>query len=178
MGTMFELEAFANKAKTPRWFIRAKWQVGWKRDFVLDQEQAEALIAALKPGADRQTLVWLRDTLVEKGHWGVPEVKVEKTKTPDAPLIKPPPAVVPGNTGPRKVETARLSEPKKKKAKTEPKKKTEPKEPGLADMFALLSGMNATVQNLAGDVKSLSGRMDAVEEAATEPASAGASPDF
>ena len=169
MGTMFELEAFANKAKTPRWFIRAKWQVGWKRDFVLDQEQAEALIAALKPGADRQTLVWLRDTLVEKGHWGVPAVKVEKTETPDAPLIKPPPSVVPGNTGPRKMETARMSEPKKKKAKTEPKKKSEPKsEVSMTDLLAVLQNMNATVQNL-------SGRMDAMEDAATAPVGG---PDF
>ncbi len=163
MGTMFELEAFATKSRTPRWFIRATWAVGWNRDFVLDLDQANALIAALKPGAERQTLMWLRDTLVEKGHWGV-EVKVEKTETPDAPLIKPPPAVVPGNTGPRKMEKARMSEPKKKKA--EPKKKTKPKsdEPSLADVMMLLQTMSS--------------RLDAVEEAATEPASAGAGPDF
>lgn len=172
-----EVTAFKMKNKD-RYLVKCKWAVGFinrSREFVMDQDQTEWLITNLRPGEERRLLTHYRDELVRIGAWGV-EVEA-KAETKPTPLIAPPPSVVPGNTGPRKMETARMSEPKPK-SKPKGKKKTEPKEPGLADMFALLSGMNATVQSLAGDVQSLSGRMDAVEEAATEPASAGAGPDF
>jgi len=170
MANGLEVTAFQMNNKK-RWLVKCKWAVGFinrSREFVMDQEQTEWLIANLRPGEERRLLTHYRDELVKIGAWGV---KVEKTETPATPLIKPPPAVVPGNTGVRKVETAKLAEPKKKaKAKAEPKAEAKA-EPNLADMFALLSNMNAAVQ-------SLSGRMDAMEDAATQPASAGAGPDF
>ena len=136
-------------------------------EFVLREELVKWLLPQLREGATLHKLV--ASLIIQGQHTGVFSVPTVLVEEPQR-RIKPAPAVIKGNTGVRKVETATLAEKPKKT-----KKKTEPKEPGLADMFALLSGMNAAVQNLAGDVKSLSGRMDAVEEAATEPVGG---PDF
>ena len=166
-----EVSAFQMNNKK-RWLVKCKWRVGFinrSREFVMDQDQTEWLIANLRPGEVTRLLTYYRDELVRIGAWGV---KVEKVEAKSAPLlIAPPPAVVPGNTGPRKPETARLSEPKKK-TKTKPKPKAPSKpasnEPSLADVMMLLQTMSS--------------RLDAVEEAATEPepepSPASAGPDF
>jgi hypothetical protein len=127
-------------------------------DIVLRQELLEWLLPQLRPNSSMAKAV---DGVLRIGREaGVFSVSVPATEQLEQ-RIKPAPAVKPGNTGPRKVETATLAEkPKKPKKKTEPK----PAEPSLADVMMLLQTMSS--------------RLDAVEEAATEPASAGAAPDF
>lgn len=131
-------------------------------DIVLRQELLEWLLPQLRPNSSMAKAV---DGVLRIGREaGVFSVSVPATEQLEQ-RIKPAPAVKPGNTGPRKLETAVLAEkPKKPKAK----KKTEPKsnEPSLADVMRLLQTM--------------SGRLDAVEEAATAPAPspASAGPDF
>ena len=143
-----------------RYLVKCKWAVGFinrSREFVMDQDQTEWLIANLRPGTERRALVHYRDELVRIGAWGVKVEAKAETET----LIAPPPATKSGNTGPRKVEPAKLSAPKKKK---KPAPKTQ--EPSLADIMAAMTTMTSTLQTL-------SGRLDAVE-AATESASSDA----
>ena len=131
-------------------------------DIVLRQELLEWLLPQLRPNSSMAKAV---DGVLRIGREaGVFSVSVPATEQLEQ-RIKPAPAVKPGNTGPRKVETARMSEPKPKpKAKTKAKAKSEP---SLADVMMLLQTMSS--------------RLDAVEEAATAPAPSPASaggPDF
>jgi len=135
-------------------------------EFVLREELVKWLLPQLREGTTMHKL--LASLIIQGQHTGVFSVPVVPAEEPQR-RISPAPDVIQGNVGVRRVETATLAE-KPKKAQT--KAKAEAKaEPNLADMFALLSNMNAVVQ-------SLSGRMDAMEDAATQPASAGAEPSF
>jgi len=156
-----EISAFKMKNKD-RYLVKCKWAVGFinrSREFVMDQDQTEWLIANLRPGTEQRLLTHYRDELVRIGAWGVKVEAKAETET----LIAPPPATKSGNTGPRKVEPAKLSAPKKKK-KPAPKAQAET---SLSDILSAVTSLGAAFQTL-------SGRMDAVEEAATEPASSDA----
>ena len=129
-------------------------------EFVLREELVKWLLPQLREGATLHKLV--ASLIIQGQHTGVFSVPTVLVEEPQR-RIKPAPAVKPGNTGVRKVETATLAEKPKK-----PKKKAEPKsnEPSLADVMRLLTSMSS--------------RLDAVEEAATAPAPspASAGPDF
>ena len=152
-------EAFVSKYGNPN----AKFTFqghGGKGSIVLRPELLEWLLPQLRPTS---AMAKAADGVLRIGReTGIFPVTVPETEEP-ARRIKSAPATKQGNTGPRKVETATLAE----KPKRTRKKKTEKVEPSLADMMAVLQNMNSTVQ-------SLSGRVDAMEEAATEPASSDA----
>lgn len=124
-------------------------------EFVLREELVKWLLPQLREGSTMHKLV--ASLIIQGQHTGVfsvPTVQVEEPRR----RIKPAPDVIKGNTGVRKVETATLAEkPKKTKKKAEPKS-----EVNMNDLLAVLQNMNATVQKL-------SGRVDAMEEAATAP---------
>jgi len=134
-------------------------------EFVLREELVKWLLPQLREGATMHKL--LSSLIIQGQHTGVFSVPVVPVEEPQR-RIAPAPDVIQGNTGVRRVETATLAEkPQKTKKKSAPKSN----EPSLSDLLAVLQNMSATVQTL-------SGRMDAMEDAATEPASAGAAPDF
>lgn len=135
-------------------------------EFVLREELVKWLLPQLREGTTMHKL--LASLIIQGQHTGVFSVPVVPAEEPQR-RISPAPDVIQGNVGVRRVETATLAEkPRKAEAKAKTKAKSEV---SMADLLAVLQNMNATVQTL-------SGRMDAIEEAATEPASAGAGPDF